>query len=539
MTLQPQNVQIDGLARWQSDIAFNTYWQYSYVNRAAFYSLIQPEYRDYMVRWVQQALWWYDGWVPYFHNQDQGIFSTRLAAAIVDNTARTVTGGRLMFKNAKKERIVKDADGKYIVNKALAFIANEWSVKSNFQRETKKAIAFAAAAGTALLKLDKRGGQLFVSAFRADGFLPVVDFYGTVIDVVCFVKSFTDLYDRGGEKAFTNYYVVEHRYFDHDGIVARAPFVKYEIRRSQGVITSAQDYSVSGEGITFADLPKRMKSVIGKAFDGIMFDSPVRLPFTDELGVQLIKWTDNVGALPELPLGEGMVTKIIPFLESYDYYFSAFNTDMYLGRGRVILPASMQSAKAASQNSGFKDMIFQKAPYSGDPEGSAPTLVQFDLRSTSWREIRDMILQNIALSEGIDVASIASFLQDNSAAKTAREISTEESKTALYVEDKHEILEKPLNALLETVTRYYGFTDTVVMRWNTAGLTNVYTRTEMTAMAMQSGAMSRQRALQINNPDMDEYQLQEEYDNILDDDERKAQQQNPFGDLDGLMNASE
>ena len=505
----------------------------------AFYSLIQPEYRDYMVRWVQQALWWYDGWVPYFHNQDQGIFSTRLAAAIVDNTARTVTGGRLMFKNAKKETLVKDADGKYIVNKALAFIANEWGVKSNFQREAKKAIAFAAAAGTSLLKLDKRGGQLFVSAFRADGFLPVVDFDGAVIDVVCFVKSFTDLYDRGGEKAFTNYYVVEHRYFDRDGIVARAPFVKYEIRRSQGVITSAQDYSVSGEGITFADLPKRMKSVIGKAFDGIMFDSPVRLPFTDELGVQLIKWTDNVGALPELPLGEGMVAKIIPFLESYDYYFSAFNTDMYLGRGRVILPASMQSAKAASQNSGFNDMIFQKAPYSGDPEGSNPTPVQFDLRSTSWREIRDMILQNIALAEGIDVASIASFLQDNSAAKTAREISTEESKTALYVEDKHEILEKPLNALLETVTRYYGFTDTVVMRWNTAGLTNVYTRTEMTAMAMQSGAMSRQRALQINNPDMDEYQLQEEYDNILDDDERKAKQQNPFGDLDGLMNASE
>ena len=529
----------NAFAPWQGNAAFNMYWQYSYVNRAAFYALVSAEYRDYMTKWVQNALWWYDGWVPYFHSPDQGIFSTKIAAAIVDNTARKVTGGRLMFKNAKKEKMVKDADGRYIVNAALAFIANEWSVRSNFQREVKKAICFAAAAGTSLLKLDKRGGELKVSAFRQDGFLPVVDFDGKVVDVVCFVKSFTDLYTRGSEQAFTNYYVVEHRYFAECGIEKSAPMVRYEIRRSTGVITSGQDYNIDGEGIPFADLPKKMKSVIGKAFDGIIFDAPVRLPFDGELGVQLVKWTDSVGALPELPFGEGMLTRIIPYLQSYDYYFSACNTDMYLGRGRVILPGAMQSAKASSQNSGWKDMIYSKPPYSGSGEDDKPIPVQFDLRSQSWTEIRNMLIQNIAMSEGLNVASVASFLQDNTASKTAREISTEESETALYVEDKHQILETPINALLETVTRYYGYTDTVVLRWNTAGLTNAYTRAEMTSMAVGGGFMSRQKALQINYPDLDEYQLQEEYDNILADDERKAQQQNPFGGLDGLAGISE
>ena len=61
--------------------------------------MIPSYYREYMKRYVQNALWWNDGWVPYFHNQDKGILSTRLAGAIVDRVARKVAGSRIMYKN--------------------------------------------------------------------------------------------------------------------------------------------------------------------------------------------------------------------------------------------------------------------------------------------------------------------------------------------------------------------------------------------------------------------------------------------------------
>ena len=105
---------------WQKSAAFNTYWQYSYVNRSAFYANIRGEYQQYMRRWVQNYLWWYDGWVPYFHDGEQGIFSTRLATSLVNGIAKKVVGGRIFFKNAKAEH-ENDGDG-YRVNKAFAYI---------------------------------------------------------------------------------------------------------------------------------------------------------------------------------------------------------------------------------------------------------------------------------------------------------------------------------------------------------------------------------------------------------------------------------
>lgn len=532
-----QAVSFDNtFAPWQGAAAFNMYWQYNFVNRAAYYANIRSEYRDYMQRWVQNPLWWYDGWVPYFHNADQGIFSTKLGTALVNNTSKKVIGGRLAFKNAKKEKLQKDENGDYIVNPALAFVSTDWSERAAFHQEVKKAITFAAAGGTSLLKLDKHGDLIKVTALRFDSFFPTVGFDGKILDVCCFVRSFTSLYKENKDQCFDSYYVVEHRYFaDYvfkDGTVKKnAPVVSYEIRRTRGTITTSQDYDANSEGISFKDMPKKVKGQIAKAFDGIRFDCPILLPFADSLGVYLVNWTSNVSALPELPFGESMLSKMIPYLQSYDYYFSAFNTDMYLGRGRVVLPKPMQSKQAAAQNSGWKDMIFSSYPGSSYDENK-PLPIQFDLRSTSWKEIRDMLIQNMAMAEGLNVASVASFLQDNTAAKTAREISTEESETALYVEDKREILEKPINALLKQVTTYYGYTDTVVLRWSSAGLTNAYTRTEMTNMGLQGGFISRQRAVQMNNPDMDEYQLQEEYEQIQADD--KNRQAAMFGGTDAF-----
>lgn len=513
----------DRFAPWQGQAAFNTYWQYAYVNRSAYYANISGEYREYMVRWVQNYLWWYDGWVPYFHSNSQGIFSTRIGAALVNGAACKVVGGRLFFKNKNKETAQKDAEGKFIVNKALAYIASDWSDKVNFGREVKKAITFAAAAGTSLLKLDKKDGILVPKALRFDSFYPTVGFNGKLTDLYCFIKDFTKLADVNSQsQRFTNFYVVEHRYFGDytqtDGKVLRnVPLVSYEIKRSEGSITTGQDYDATGKGTTVQELPRNVRREVCKAFNGIEFNKPVLLPFKDHLGAELINWTDCVSAIPELPFGDSLLVNIMPYLQSYDYYWSAFNTDMYIGRGRVILPKYMQSATAKrgnEYNSGMDSMLFTQVPMKDADKGQAPVPIQFDLRSQSWTEIRTMIIQNISINTGINLATIASFLNDSNSARTAREISTEESETALFVEDKRDIVEKPINRILKLVTLYNGFTDDVVLRWSEAGLTNIYARTDMLATAVQNGLISKQTGAQMFKQDDDEYQQQEEWERI-------------------------
>ena len=225
----------------------------------------------------------------------------------------------------------------------------------------------------------------------------------------------------------------------------------------------------------------------------------------------------------------------MPYLQSYDYYWSAFNTDMYLGRGRVLVDKEMQSPQAKAQNvndynSGLDSMLFtQIRRNAGMGEPLQPTPIQFDLRSQSWEQIRTMIIQNIAINTGLNLASIASFLNDTNSARTAREISTEESETALFVDDKREIIERPLNRLLKIVTNYYGYTDDVVIRWSSAGLSNIYARSEMIATGLSNGFISPQKAVQMFNQDLDEYQLQEEFDNIKAEKESRREQEQPLG----------
>ena len=506
------------VAPWVQHGAFNTYWQYSYLTRAAFYANIRPQYRDYMTRWVQNALWWYDGWVPYFHSTTEGIFSTRIASALVNGAAKKVIGGRIFYKNVNKEK-----NNRGEINSALNFISSEWSVNTQFPCTIKRATEFAAAAGTSLIKINRDNDGLWTEALRFDSFYPVVGARGKLLEVYCFLRNFVNLASKDNKNSYTSFYVVEHRYFGDyrhlDGrITKNAPLCCYEIRRSEGMATSGQDYDIrSGIKIEFSRLPKSVRSDIGKAYAGIRFDEPIIMPFDDHLGAVLVNWTDGVASIPELPFGDSMLTNIIPYLQSYDFYFSAFNTDMYLGRGQVLIPAFMQKRGVEGEApggyySGKRGFAFTKIPNSPNPENDKPTPIQFELRASDWKEIRDMLMQNIAINTRMNISTIASFLQDNTAQRTAREISTEESETALFVDDKREIIERPINEILRLVLRFYGYVDDVVIRWSQAGLSNVYTRTDMIATAVNGGFCSKYRAIQMFDQDDDEYQIAEEYE---------------------------
>lgn len=531
------------VAPYLQNVAFNNYYTYSFISRSSYYGMIAPQYYSFMNRFVKNWLWWYDGYVPYFHDSQQGIPSTRIGTAIVNKLAKKVVGGRVMYKNAG----IEESEEKAKQNDALIYISTDWAKKSDFEEVVKKATKYAASAGTALIKLNKaENGDLWAEALRFDSFLPVVDSRGDIKSVKCFLRLFTNLgvNEVKENTAFTGYYVVEYRHFaDYekaDGtIIKNAPVVEYIIHRQSGSIVSGEYLSQGKAGdVPFADLPKEMRSSIGKAYSGIRFNKPYLLPFVNSLGCELVKWTDGVSGLPELPFGESALANIVTHLQSWDYYYAASNTDMYLGRGRILAPKNITNGgKGREFNSGLDSFIFTKVE-STDPEGQKPLPIQFDLRSQSWSEIRNRLMQDMAVNIGVNISTLASFLQD-STARTAREISTEENDTAEYVNDQRALLEKPLNKILKLVTLYNGYSDDVVIRWSSAGLTNRYSLAELinTALNGQKPFLSQRKAIEMFNFDDDDAQVQEEYERILADMENNQEamfnDMNYFGDNDG------
>lgn len=502
--------------------AFNEYWTYSFINRSSFYALISSEYYDFMNRFVKQWLWWVDGWVPYFHSADNGIPSTRLAAGLVDKVARKIVGGRLMYRNAGKDKEGAEE------TPALSKIA-DWATATDFEETVKSAVRFATAAGTALVKINRGRDGLWTEALRFDSFIPTVDATGKVLAVDCFLRNFTDLGVQKIEpreaSTLTSFYVVERRRFrDYtraDGSVIKdAPVAEYIIKRAGGSIVSGQFVSKGDAGeIKFRDLPKMMQRAIGKAYAGIMFDKPILLPFYDHLGVELVKFTESVSGLPELPFGDSFVASIISKLMEWDYYSAAASTDMYLGRGRVLIPKQLQGANAGNYNSGLDSFAFTEYQ-TADPEGNKPTPLQFQLRAAEWSEIRTRIIQDISIITGLNTSTLASFIADGASAKTAREISTEENETLSYINDKRALMEKPLNRILRLVVRYMGLTDTIVLRWSNAYLTNKMMQAELLQLAVAGGFMSKRKAVQEFNVDDDAAEIDEEYNRVLEDQQR-------------------
>jgi hypothetical protein len=208
---------------------------------------------------------------------------------------------------------------------------------------------------------------------------------------------------------------------------------------------------------------------------------------------------------------------------------------MYLGRGRVLVPKYMNNAtgKNGNYNTGLNRFIYTEFNTT-DPEGTKPTPLQFDLRSMSWTEIRNRLIQDMALNIGVNISTLASFLND-STARTAREISTEENDTADFVNDKRAIIEKPINKILRLVTTYHGFEDRVVIRWSSAGLTNRHALAEILSTALNSSKpfVSQKKAVEMFNYDDDDAQVLEEYNQIIKENEAQEPQFNDkdyFGD---------
>lgn len=517
---------------------------YSYINNTGFYALANPVYYSYYQRWARRYAWWYDRFVPDFHNAQQGYFSTGIAHCIVDGIANLIVGKKVLLSNVGYEK------DKALANATLK-TAYKWADEAQLTSKVRMWTKYGGAIGTSLLKANVKCGEIWLEPLRFDDFFFETGFDGELQDVVCLIKSYTDTKPRsvkwadscGGddEKMYlqNKFYLVEHRYFKEleemvngELVKHKVPFAKYQVHKYNGNITNQQSWNFSLiETMDKNSLPREILKQIGRDYGAVKLGEEIRLPFFEHLGCELLQYNDGDGSLSQQPFGESILTNIISDLMNFDLAFSYAVRDMYQGKGIVFVPKELQTvASGTSSYQGLEDSMITKV---ASMDGKLPVEnVQFNLRVAEWREKKADILETIATKLQISPSSLASFLSDNTA-RTAKEVTTESSATDNYIEIQRGCIEPKLNRLLKVIGMFYGWQDEIQVRFGKGGSSNVDTIIDRVIKLVNAGLMHPYEALRQIMVDADEWEVEEAYNKL--EAYKKEQQQaqdNIFGSMD-------
>lgn len=509
-------------------------------NHSAFYAVYPSYYFTFANRWLRRWLGWFDGYVQGVHGG--GILSTRLATTLVYRLAEQVYGGGLLFskKNNSPE-----------AEKAVKFISGDFNDRCDFDNQVLKTFVLAGAGGTGYAKTNVDSDhEIWVDAWRADQCWVNIDFRGKPTRAKFIIATYTKTVPAESGDTERNFYLIEERFYatkkdvrefrkSHEEQLAKKtvnplqegqPYLKFTAYELTGTINNFTQGTGDGQPRRWEELPDEIKKSIIDAYGTVKLDEPKRLPFTD-LGIDAFKWTSFISNLPQLPYGESVLAKIQTYLWEYDYMNSCMNTDFYLGRGRVLVPKQLQSPKvqgtSPNANQGLDNFLFTKVEYS-TIEDKKPEAIQFELRSQEWINSRNNLLESMATAIGISPSTIASYLNDSSA-RTAREISSEESATALFIENRRKLFSKPLNDLIKRILLFYGLGDNVEVKFSQSGQTNTTLVVENTTAKFNAGLMSKYQAVKTLNPDFSEEEIQAELVRIKNEQKENQEQNNLFG----------
>jgi hypothetical protein len=493
---------------------------YSWINNEAFYGLVPQSYQDFYNRFVKQWFYWYDGFVPYFHNSQSGMVSTRLAYAILKKLAEKTVGSKLLFDDEGYE----DEHSININGKELNSVefVEHWSKKNDLTSTIKQAYEWAYAGGDSILKHDTNGKDLFVSVIRKDNYLIDTDFSGQICKMLAFIYSYTKTIANDEKE---HYYLVEEREY-----VDEVPKFRIAVKKNTGTVTNGKSVDLRTETIPFDRLPNDIKRKFKKDYPNMVLGEWQDMPFKD-LGVYLVKATKKVSFLPDAPFGESLLSPLIHLLMTYDFYFSSLTTNLYTTRDKVLLPESMQTphnqkpddfySNQANWFGGMDSYLYNRLPYV-DPENQKPIFIQPQLRN--WNEIRNTLLQTVAMTLGVDERTITSSIVPNAEKPTAREISVDEDTTASFIQEKRELNRNAFNQSIENLLYFYGFTSEIVtLSFSRAGLSNINNVTTIATLLKQNGLGDLKSLLQIVWQDKSDRQI-EQMISAIEEEQEKARE---------------
>ena len=500
---------------------------FGWSNNSIFYANIAAGMKPFY-RLVQNWEQWCTGYVPTFHDFAAGVVPTLLAQTVVRKCADLIYGGGCMFEQAGA---LASSDPK-VKSQALSYISDSFVPDSGFKKALTDGLYMMCELGTSMLKLNESPSTgLWVEGVPLSRFYASTNAKGDPDAVSIYLRPY-DVSREGDHSEDGSFVLVEERFWANvDG--ERKPYQCFRIYKSGAMVN--QFSADSGASLAWEQLPHRLKVAIKDTYGAIKIGKVTPLPFRD-LGVYLLKFTPSVSKMPWLKMGESAIARCVEDLCRYDMLSAQILSEMYVSRARVIADKSVQSptARGYSANVGLDSYFFILKESYGSGDRDPITVMQPSIRAEELKSLRNLTLENIATSIGISPSSFAPYLQDNSN-RTAREVSAEESATALFVENKRDLISEPINALLKTVLLYKGFTEDVVIQFSKAGQTNYTLLVENTARAHTAGMMSLQRAVTMINPEMDHAQILEEVARIQEEKERAQSLGMPDFDFGGAI----
>jgi hypothetical protein len=501
-------------------VAFNTFQQYSWINNAQFYPLVPTYYYDYYNRFVRQYFYWYDGFNPTFHNQDSGIFSSRLAFTICNKLSGLINGGSLMYDAPYKLSNYKIKYKEEVEETNALEFMEQWSYDVNLTNKNNTAVEYSLAGGDSCYKLNSDGTDVYPTVLRKDNYVVDTDFKGTVTGFMGVVYTYTKMTkntsnDDNSRQDF--YYLLEER-----KIIEGKPMYRIFVKVGYGNLTTNKDISFETiQEVKWESLSKDVRKAVKDNYPTVKLGDWNELPLKS-LGIYLMKASDGISFLPQLPFGESILSNQIANLQTYDYLKSIVATELYLGRGRVLLPESMQNPNKinnVNQYDGLDSGMYNLMKYI-DAQNQKPIPIQFEMRADALEKLEKLVLRDVAMGLSISERTLAGFLTDGSEKATAREISVDDA-TSTFVENKRTLYKKPINLMLQDVLDFYEFPDTIVVRFSRVGLNNMNDAVQQVTVLKQNKLIDRYTALNMIYVDKNEKQIRDMM-KLIDEEEEKA-----------------
>lgn len=421
------------------------------------YLLASPRYYQFYSGFVRPRIAMYRGWIQGFHNIEYGVIPTLFLQKIGAGIINTLFGKPLVLnsEDVKTQQIIAE---KY--------------KKSHFHLKVKEAYCYGMEGSAGLLKINRDGqGDLQFEAVPMDKFFVETDGNGNIEKIKCFISTYHDTISASKE-----YYLCEERFFRYTTIGGqrkRFPMVHYTAYITSGNIAYEQTPSPS-ENITWSDIPLDVRDLIRRDFGDIYlddygaeklvinkkYDRCKLLPFEDDLGCRIIKFTDNIPAFPKLPFGQPLADLLMN--ESYEYDQLKFfeRAEVYISRGRVMVDEGQTNPNDPdSRKHALDPMVFtyyDSLANGGATKDGTPEMIQPELRADAIRIHKQNILNDTAFALNLSSSTIAAWLSDGTTQKTATEIEFERTKTDSFISEKLSVIQDPLQELIAIYFHYYG-----------------------------------------------------------------------------------
>lgn len=416
------------------------------------YMLAGDRYYQFYASYIRPRTGMYRGWIEGFHNTEYGkipsLFLQKLGTGI-----KSILFGKPLVLNSN------EVDTNSVTE-------NQFK-KSNFSNALNDAYDYSLDGGTGLLKWNKDDkGQLRAEAVPMDKFFITVDSYGDIEKVKSYIATYHDTI--GGKE---EYYLCEERFFKYTnigGVRKRFPCVHYLFYKTSPDIVN-ENVPEPTPAIIWRDIPYDIRQIIRRDYGDIMIDSQEGvaedgskswkfLPFEDDLGCRLIKFTRGIPAFPKLPFGQPIADLLMNESYAYDQLKFFERLEVYIARGRIMLDKAYDNPNDPDgKKSALDPLIFTYYDsIVGESDDKKPQGLQLELRAEAIAKQKQNILNDTAFALNLSSTSIASWLSDGQTQKTATEIEYERTKTTAFINDKIDIIHQPLQEMIDIFYHYYG-----------------------------------------------------------------------------------